>query len=64
MIVKDAYDAGGALQSVEYMQKTDQGWYYASFGVDGTVAKEGVEVAPCQACHATGSDSVKSFKLP
>lgn len=64
MIVKDAYDAAGALQSIEYIQKTDQGWYYASFGPDGTVSKEGVKVEPCQACHAKGSDAVRSFKLP
>jgi hypothetical protein len=64
MIVKDAYDAAGALQSIEYMQKTDLGWFYASFGPDGTVSKEGVEVEPCKACHAKGSDAVRSFMLP
>lgn len=64
MIVKDAYDANGTQVQIEYMQKTDQGWYYASYGVDGTVVKEGVKVAPCQPCHGSGSDSVKSFKLP
>jgi len=58
MIVKDAYDGAGALQSIEYMQKTDQGWYYASFAPDGTVSKEGVEVEPCKACHDRGSDAV------
>lgn len=64
MIVKDAYDAAGAPMQVEYMQKTDQGWYFASFGVDGTLVKDGVKAEPCQKCHSTGSDSVKSFKLP
>lgn len=64
MIVKEAYDATGAMESVEYMQKTDEGWYFASFKPDGTVNKEGVEVAPCQPCHVKGSDSVMAFKLP
>lgn len=64
VIVKDAYDAGDALASVEYMQKTDGGWFYASFEPDGTVSKEGVGVAPCQPCHSRGTDSVISVKLP
>lgn len=64
MIVKDAYDAAGAMQAIEYMQKTDSGWYFASFGLDGTVSTEGVKVEPCEACHLKGSDSVRSFKLP
>lgn len=64
MIAKDAYDATGTLKQVEFMQKTDQGWYFASFSADGNILTEGVKIAPCQPCHATGSDSVKSFKLP
>ena len=64
MIVKDAFDAAGSPMQIEYMQKTSAGWYYASFGLDGTLVKEGVNAVPCAPCHATGSDSVKSFKLP
>jgi len=26
--------------------------------------KDGIEAEPCQKCHVTGSDSVKSFTLP
>jgi hypothetical protein len=63
-IVKDAFDGTGTQIQVEYMQKTDSGWYFASFGIDGTLVKDGVEAEPCQKCHVTGSDSVKSFKLP
>jgi hypothetical protein len=64
-IVKDVYDAGGTLTGWEYMQKTDQGWFYASYGADGAVKKEGVNAEPCNACHANNSsDSVKAFKLP
>ncbi|MCJ7796427.1 MAG: cytochrome P460 family protein [Thermoleophilia bacterium] len=64
MIVKDALDDSGALVGVEYMQKTDQGWYFASFDPTGKVAAEGVMVEPCQSCHAKGSDGVFSAKLP
>ena len=65
MIVKDAYDANNAPVAIEFMQKTDQGWYFASYGMDGTVSKEGVKVEPCEGCHAkNSSDGVKSFKLP
>jgi len=64
-IVKDAYGTDGTtLEGIEYMEKTDEGWYFAGFGPDGTVAAEGVEVEPCQACHAKGPDSVMSIKLP
>ena len=64
MIVKDAFDAAGKLVSMEYMEKTDQGWYYATFDTTGKSAKQGVQVAPCQPCHTKGSDSVMAFKLP
>jgi hypothetical protein len=63
-IVKDAYDGTGAQIQVEYMQKTASGWYFASFAIDGTLVKDGIEAQPCQGCHSSGSDSVKSFKLP
>jgi hypothetical protein len=65
MIVKDAYDADKKLISIEYMQKTDGGWYYASFTPEGTAKVEGVKVEPCEGCHTkNSSDGVKSFKLP
>ena len=63
-IVKEALDAGGALVGYNYMEKTDQGWFYSFYDPTGKILKEGVEVAPCAPCHKTGSDSVKSFKLP
>jgi hypothetical protein len=64
MIVKDAYDGTGKQIQVEFMQKTGNGWYFASFNIDGTLVKDGIMAEPCQKCHSTGSDSVKSFKLP
>jgi len=64
VIVKDAYDASGNPESIEYMQKSDEGWYFAAFRVDGEIIAEGVEIEPCQACHVKGSDSLMSVRLP
>jgi len=64
VIVKDAYDASGNPESVEYMKKSGEGWYFAAFRVDGEVIAEGVEIEPCQACHVKGSDSLMSVRLP
>ncbi|MHB9116155.1 MAG: hypothetical protein ACYC6T_16395 [Thermoleophilia bacterium] len=64
IIVKDVYDGSGTLIILEYMQRTDEGWYYASFDTNGQVQTEGVEVRGCQNCHGRGSDSVFTFKLP
>jgi hypothetical protein len=63
-IVKDAFDDAGALVEVTYMQRLGQGWFYASYDPSGTVVKQGVEVPSCAGCHRSGSDEVKSFKLP
>lgn len=64
IIVKDVYDAAGTLIVLEYMQKTDAGWYYASFEPDGQVGTEGLMVGGCQSCHSRGSDSVFTLGLP
>lgn len=64
IIVKDVYDGSGTVIILEYMQRTDEGWYYASFDTNGRVQTEGVKVGGCQNCHSRGSDSVFTFRLP
>ena len=63
-IVKDVYNRSGTLIILEYMQRTGEGWYYASFQSSGRVVTEGVSIERCQNCHGGGSDSVFTFKLP
>lgn len=63
-IVKDVYNGSGTITILEYMQRTDGGWYYASFDFSGGVVTEGVNIERCQNCHGEGSDSVFTFKLP
>ncbi len=64
IIVKDVYNTSGTLFVFEFMQRTDEGWYYASFDSDGQVETEGLEIKGCHGCHGGGSDAVFTFDLP
>lgn len=64
IIVKDVYNTAGTLVILEFMQRTDAGWYYASFDSDGRVETEGLAIERCHTCHSGGSDAVFTFELP
>ena len=63
-IVKDGFDKSGRQVVTAYMHKTSEGWFFAEWRENGDLIRSGLKVPACAACHARGTDSTRSFKLP
>lgn len=62
-IVKEGYDADGALDLIAVMEKRDDGWFFAEYDADGEPLYSGAPTI-CTDCHASGGDYVRAFALP
>ena len=63
-IVKEGYDAAGALDIIAAMQRRPgKGWLYAEYRSDGSVIEEGDDPPLCTQCHRGSQDGVLAFPL-
>jgi hypothetical protein len=65
-VVKDGWDSasGGELKYLAFMERRDEGWFWAEYRGNGRVVAAGLDDRRCAECHAAGADSVHAFDLP